>query len=158
MIAAFVGIVLVAPAISEIPIGALGDRYRRMPVAAAVSFTATVSCFFITIVMPTNVITLIIASVVVGGCLVPLIALGLARIVDAVGEREIIRATTAGLLAYNAGALCGPAAAGFAMEQLGPGGLYLFLGFIASAAMLAAVVDTTKAKCCPEVLGAPSTT
>ena len=157
MIAIFVGVVLVAPAVSEIPIGALADRYRRMPVAVAVSFTAVASCVFITTVMPANVMALITASVFVGGCLVPLYALGLARIVDAVGEREVIRATTAGLLAYNAGALCGPAAAGLAMEEMGPGGLYIFLGLVASGAMFAAMIDTAKAKCCPEVLGALST-
>ena len=156
MIAAFVGIVLIAPAISELPIGVLGDRYRRMPVAAAISFTAAVSCLYITLVMPTGAIALVTASVFVGGCLVPLVALGLARIVDSVGDQEVIRATTASLLAYNSGALFGPAAAGFAMERLGPGGLYMFLGLVAFSAMVAAVVDSARAGCCPEVLGAGS--
>ncbi|MEO0408091.1 MAG: MFS transporter [Cyanobacteria bacterium P01_A01_bin.135] len=158
MIAVFVGIVLVAPAISEIPIGALADRQRRMPVAVAASFVAVASCAFIIITKPTSVVVLIIASVFVGGCLVPLYALSLARIVDAVGEREVIRATTAGLLAYNAGALCGPVAAGLTMEQMGPGGLYLFLGLVATTAMLAAIVDTANVKCCPETAGTPAST
>ena len=108
------------------------------------------ACIFVSLVHPTSFWTATAASVVAGGCLVPLYVLGLSRIVDAVGEQDVILATTAGLLAYNAGALCGPIVAGFAMERIGPTGLYIFLGVVASVATLLAVADMHLSRCCPE--------
>jgi sugar phosphate permease len=58
--------------------------------------------------------------------------------------------TTAGLLAYNVGAMSGPAAAGFAMQQFGPSGLYLFIAAVAIVAAISSMADTTKSRCCPE--------
>lgn len=153
LIAVFVGIVLVAPALTGIPIGALADRHRRMPVAAASALTAFAACAIVVFARPTDVVLLTALSVVVGGCMVPLFALGLSRIVDAVGKHDVLRATTAGLLAYNAGALCGPALAGAAMESIGPSGLYVFLGTVAITAAFMAIADAVTARCCPEASG-----
>jgi MFS family permease len=149
-IALFVGIVLVAPAVIAIPVGALADRFGRMPVALLIAGLSVLACVFVSLVQPTSFWTVTAASVVAGGCLVPLYVLGLSRIVDAVGEQDVILATTAGLLSYNAGALCGPVAAGFAMERIGPTGLYVFLGVVASVATLLAVADMYLSRCCPE--------
>ncbi len=149
-IALFVGIVLVAPAVTAIPIGALADRFGRMPVAMFIAGLSVLACGFVSLMHPTSFWTVTAASVVAGGCLVPLYVLGLSRIVDAVGGRNVILAATAGLLAYNAGALCGPIAAGFAMERIGPTGFYVFLGVVASAATLLAVADMYLPHCCPE--------
>ena len=153
LIATFVAIVLIAPAVSEIPIGAIADRYRRMPVAAVVSFFAVLSSAFLALISPSNFWMATAASVIVGGCLVPLYALGLGRIVDSVGEQHAVLATTAGLLAYNAGALCGPLLAGLSMEYMGPIGFYIFLGGIASASALLSLADARWSGCCPEHLG-----
>ena len=149
-IALFVGIVLVAPAVIAIPVGALGDRFRRMPVALSIAGLSLLACIFVSLVHPTSFWTVTAASVVASGCLVPLYVLGLSRIVDAVGERDVVLATTIGLLAYKSGALGGPVAAGFAMERIGPGGLYVFLGVVASAATLLAAADMYLSRCCPE--------
>lgn len=153
LIAMFVGIVLVAPAVSEIPIGAVADRYRRMSVAATISLVAALSCAFLAIMSPLGFWATTAASVLVGGCLVPLYALGLSRIVDSVGENDVVLATTAGLLAYNAGALCGPLAAGFAMAHMGAAGLYAFLGSVALASAFLSLADLQVSSCCPENLG-----
>ena len=149
-IALFVGIVLVAPAVIAIPVGALADYFGRMPVALLIAGLSVLACVFVSLVQPTSFWTVTAASVVAGGCLVPLYVLGLSRIVDAVGEQDVILATTAGLLSYNAGALCGPIAAGYAMERIGPTGLYIFLGVVASVATLLAVADMYLSRCCPE--------
>ncbi len=149
-IALFVGIVLVAPAVIAIPVGTLADRFGRMPVALLIAGLSVLACVFVSLVQPTSFWTVTAASVVAGGCLVPLYVLGLSRIVDAVGEQDVILATTAGLLSYNAGALSGPIAAGFAMERIGPTGLYVFLGVVASVATLLAVADMYLSRCCPE--------
>lgn len=149
-IALFVGLVLVAPAVIAIPVGILADRFRRMPVALPLAACSLLACGFVSLTEPTSFWVVTLASVVAGGCLVPLYVLGLARIVDAVGEQDAILATTAGLLTYNAGALCGPIAAGFVMELSGPTGLYMFLGCVAALAMGLAIADQQLSRCCPE--------
>ncbi len=149
-IALFVGVVLVAPAIIAVPAGALADRIRRMPVAILIAGLSMLACIFVSLVQPTSFWIVTTAGVVAGGCLVPLYPLGLTRIVDSVGEQDVILATTVGLLAYNAGALSGPVAAGFSMEWIGPTGLYVFLGVVASVATLLAVADLRLSRCCPE--------
>lgn len=149
-IALFVGIVLVAPAIIALPVGALADRFGRMPVALLIAGLAMLACLFVSLMQPTSFWLVTTAGVVAGGCLVPLYVLGLSRIVDAVGEHDVIPATTAGLLSYSSGALCGPIAAGFAMERIGPTGLYVFLGMVALGATLLALADMYLSRCCPE--------
>jgi len=155
-VALFVGIVLVAPAISEIPIGALADRFRRMPVAAWASILAAAASLTLALWSPSNFWLAATAGVLVGGSMVPLYALGLSRIVDAVGEQDAVPATTVGLLAYNVGAMSGPAVAGFAMQQFGPSGLYLFITAVAIVAAISSMADTTKGRCCPEQISRTS--
>lgn len=149
-IALFVGVVLVAPAIFALPVGALADRMGRMPVALLIAGLSMLACLFVSLVQPTSFWLVTTASVVAGGCLVPLYVLGLSRIVDAVGEHDVIPATTAGLLSYSFGAFFGPVAAGFTMELVGPTGLYIFLGIVALIATLLALADMFLSHCCPE--------
>lgn len=149
-IALFVGIVLMAPAVVVLPVGALADRIGRMPVALLIAGFSMMACIFVSLVQPTSFWLGTAAGVIAGGCLVPLYVLGLSRIVDAVGEHDVIPSTTAGLLSYSAGALCGPVAAGVAMERIGPSGLYVFLSAVAAVAILLAVADMYLPHCCPE--------
>ncbi len=149
-IALFVGIVLIAPAIIALPVGALADRYGRMPVAMLIAGFSFLACAFVSLVYPTSFWVVTVAGVIASGFLGPLYVLGLSRIVDAVGEQDVIQAATAGLLAYSTGALFGPIAVGFAMEWVGPSGLYVFLGGVASLATLLALADMHLSLCCPE--------
>ncbi|WP_179954090.1 MFS transporter [Denitrobaculum tricleocarpae] len=149
-IALFVGAVLVAPAIISIPVGAIGDRFGRMRTVMLIAGCSALACGFTSIAQPATFWITLVMSVVSGGCLVPLYAISLSRVVDAVGERDAIPATTAGLLVYNMGAFCGPALAGLAMEWNGPAGFYIFLGAVALFAILLANADMRLAHCCPE--------
>ncbi len=67
-IALFVGIVLAAPAVIAIPVGALADRFRRMPVAMSIAGLSVLACIFVSLVHPTSFWTVTAASVVAGGC------------------------------------------------------------------------------------------
>ncbi|KLN61589.1 hypothetical protein WH96_04365 [Kiloniella spongiae] len=149
-IALFVGIVLVAPAVIALPVGAFSDRFGRMPVALFIACLSMLACLFASLVQPTSFWLVTMVSVVAGGCLVPLYVLGFSRIVDAVGEQDVISATTAGLLSYSFGALLGPVISGYSMELVGPAGLYVFLGFVALIAILLIVADMCLSRCCPE--------
>lgn len=149
-IAFFVAFVLVAPAVSEIPLGALADRLTRMRVAFGCAAVAAVACLVLIGLQAPPLWLACIGGAVVGGAMVPMYAFGLSRIVDASEEADIVQATSAGLVAYNMGALIGPVLAGLSIASFGPVGLYAFLLVVASIALLAAFSDIKFARCCPE--------
>lgn len=149
-IAFFVAFVLVAPAVSEIPLGALADRFTRMGVAAVCALAAVGACLILIMVQTPPLWLACIGGAVVGASMVPMYAFGLSRIVDASTDNAHVESTSTGLVAYNAGAFAGPVLAGSAMAVLGPVGLYVFLALVATTAALAAIADITFARCCPE--------
>lgn len=149
-IAFFVGFVLIAPAISEIPLGALADRFTRMSVASCCALAAISACVLLITVQAPPLWLVCIGGAIVGGSMVPMYAFGLCRIVDSSEDADTIQATSAGLIAYNFGAFVGPVLAGIAIASFGPSGLYVFLAVIASVAFLSALSDLKFARCCPE--------
>ncbi|MEL6576770.1 MAG: MFS transporter [Pseudomonadota bacterium] len=149
-LALFVACVLVAPAIVGVPLGALADRTRRMAVAAGCAAVALTVALLLASLGTPPVWLSIGGGMVVGGLLVPLYALGLSRMTDAVGETDALAAATAGLLAYNLGAFAGPAVTGVAMQAVGPIGLYASLATVAAIAAAAALADLAPGRCCAE--------
>jgi MFS family permease len=149
-IAFFIAFVLIASAISEIPLGALADRFTRMSVASLCAAVAIVSCLVL-ISFPTQSLWLVsIGGAIVGGAMVPMYAFGLSRIVDTSADTDTVQATSAGLIAYNFGAFIGPILAGTSIGVFGPMGLYIFLSLVASIAFLSALSDIKFSRCCPE--------
>ncbi|MEM7746715.1 MAG: MFS transporter [Pseudomonadota bacterium] len=151
-VAFFVAFVLVAPAVSEIPLGALADRFTRMSVASACALAAVAACSVLIVIETPSLWLACICGGIVGASMVPMYAFGLSRIVDASPDAAQIEATSTGLFAYNAGAFVGPVLAGSAMAVFGPIGLYVFLVIVATVAALSAFSDMGFAKCCPERL------
>ncbi len=149
-IAFFVAFVLVAPAVSEIPLGAVADRVSRMRVASCCAAAATIACVVLIWLQMPPLWLACIGGAVVGGAMVPMYAFGLSRIVDASDKANIVQATSAGLVAYNMGAFTGPILAGLSIAWFGPTGLYVFLSIVAAVALLSALSDVRFARCCPE--------
>ena len=149
-IAFFVAFVLFAPALSEIPLGALADRFTRMGVAAVCALAAVGACLVLIIVQTPPLWLACIGGAVVGASMVPMYAFGLSRIVDASTDSAHVEATSTGLVAYNAGAFVGPVLSGSAMAFFGPVGLYVLLALVATTAALAAIAEIAFARCCPE--------
>lgn len=149
-IAFFVGFVLIAPAVSEIPLGALADRFTRMSVASWCALAAITACILLIAVEAPPLWFVCVGGAIVGGSMVPMYAFGLSRIVDASDDADTIQATSAGLIAYNFGAFAGPVLAGVAIAHFGPIGLYVFLAVIAGVAFLSALSDIKLSRCCPE--------
>ncbi|MBX2853392.1 MAG: MFS transporter [Rhodobacteraceae bacterium] len=149
-VALFIGVVLVAPAVSELPIGAAADRFGRMAVAILLCLTAAAACLLLANVTIASPLMGALCAAVVGASMVPLYALGLSRIADASAPDQITDATTAGLVCYNLGAFVGPALTGAVMSAFGPNGLYITLAGCAAAALIAATSDRAFAQCCPE--------
>lgn len=153
-IALFVGGVLFAPVAAEIPAGIVADRLQRMPVAMALSGVAAVAACVMAVLQPASLYLALPLGFCVSAGVVPLYSLGLTRIVDGLGAEEALRAGSAGLLAYTAGGICGPALAGLAMAVLGAEGLYWCLATVTALAALAAWLDRYSPccpECCPEV-------
>lgn len=149
-IAFFVGFVLIAPAFSEIPLGALADRFTRMSVALCCALVAVSACIVLMTVPMPPLWLICIGGAMVGGSMVPMYAFGLSRIVDASDGADTIQATSAGLIAYNFGAFVGPVLAGVSIAYFGPTGLYVFLSVVACIAFLSALSDIRLSRCCPE--------
>lgn len=149
-IAFFVSFVLIAPAISEIPLGALADRFTRMSVAICCALVAFAACVVLVFAQTPSLWLVCIGGAIVGGSMVPMYAFGLSRIVDASDSADIVQATSAGLIAYNFGAFVGPVLAGISIAKFGPAGLYVFLSLVSGGAFLAAFSDIRFARCCPE--------
>lgn len=149
-IAFFVAFVLVAPAISEIPLGALADRFTRMGVASICAAVSVTTCLVLVSLQAPPLWIVCIGGAIVGGTMVPMYAFGLSRIVDASADTDTVQATSAGLIAYNFGAFVGPILAGVSITAFGPVGLYVFLSVVASIAFLSALSDIKFARCCPE--------
>lgn len=149
-VAFFVSFVLIAPAVSEIPLGALADRFTRMPVALCCALAALAACSALIAVDAPPLWLVCVGGATVGGAMVPMYAFGLSRIVDVSDEARTIQATSAGLIAYNFGAFAGPVLAGISIVHFGPIGLYVFLSVVASIAGLSALSDIKLSRCCPE--------
>lgn len=146
----FVAFVLIAPAVVEIPLGALADRFTRLRVAAICGAVALMASLLLAGKSEPSLWLACIGGAVVGGSMVPVYAFGLSRMIDASDEAAIVSTTSAGLIAYNAGAFAGPVLAGLAIGWFGPTGLYIFLSIIAATVTLSAVSDMKYSRCCPE--------
>ena len=94
----FVAFVLVAPAVVEISLGALADRFTRMRIAAGCGAVATIACLALIWSQTPPLWLACIGGAIVGGSMVPLYAFGLSRMIDASGEADVVQATSAGLI------------------------------------------------------------
>ncbi|MFD1157853.1 MFS transporter [Roseovarius aestuarii] len=148
-IALFVSLVLIAPAISQLPIGTLADWYGRAQIGTLISLLALVCASVLSFQSLNSFVAVTIAAVLVNGLGQPLYALGHGRLVD--GGHELISATTAGLLGYSLGTFIGPIGAAIAMNHGGPAGLYHWISLclaVSGVTTLMALLNTRR-RCCP---------
>ena len=132
-IALFVSLTLLAPVLSQLPVGAIADAYGRAPTGALIAAAAAVGAVVLALDVPGSFVSVTAVGVLVAGLSHPLYALSLGRLVD--GGHSPIAATTAGLIGYNVGTMTGPLGAAAAMDYAGPAGLY---GWVAACLVLAA--------------------
>ncbi len=121
-IALFVSVILLAPALSQLPIGTLADLYGRARIGSLISLLAAMGALMLALAVSSSFWEATLLAAIVIGLGQPLYALGHGRLVD--GGHQLIAATTAGLMGYNMGTLLGPTGAAAAMDFLGPVGLY----------------------------------
>ena len=148
-IALFMSVTLFAPALSQLPIGAVADLYGRAPISAFISMLAAVGAIMLALEVPGSFLAVTVMAAIVTGLSHPLYALGHGRLVD--GGHELIAATTAGLIGYNIGTFLGPLGAALAMDHIGPAGLYSWVSFCLVFGVCVAVQATLqpRTRCCP---------
>ncbi len=147
-IALFVSATLLAPAISQFPIGAMADLYGRARTSVIALFIAVLGASFLALQLPSSFISIAIVAAIVTGLSNPQYALAHGRLVD--GGHELIAATTAGLIGYNIGTFLGPLGAAMAINFGGSSGLYLWVCICLIGGMCAAIFAMLqpRTRCC----------
>jgi MFS family permease len=137
-ISLFVGLMYVGGLVLQYPIGWASDRMDRRQLILGLSALGGIA-MLIPAAFDLPFTALLIASVLLGGITNPLYSLLIAYTNDFLGKEEMA-AASAGLIFLNGlGAIAGPLATGWIMQQIGPGGFFLVIGilFLALAAYAA---------------------
>ena len=112
------------------PIGRWADRGNRRFVLNIASFLSAILGLCIALQEPINFIALFLLIGFFGGFSFTLYPLSMAYVCEKIEESQIVSATSGFVLSYGIGAIAGPLFGAFAMEHLGPTGLFYFLFFI----------------------------
>ncbi len=148
-VALFVSVTLFAPALIQLPVGALADLYGRAETGVMVASLAGFAALLLAIGFTSSLFVVTLLAVLVIGFGSPLYALGYGRLVD--GGHELITATAAGLIGYNLGTFAGPMGAALVIEWLGQAGLFFWAAAsLLCASLVAAIaVSRPRPRCCP---------
>lgn len=142
-LAAFMSAVLLAPALTQLPLGALADRLGQRFLVLLASGAATIIGTALTIGAGSHPTSMIVLAMAFGGVCYPLYALGIGLMSESLDPTEILAGSGLANVAYNIGAICGPLGAALAMTLFGPVGLYCFLAGVVLLipCLLVATVD-----------------
>ncbi len=129
-ISVFMAAIMTGTLVLHWPIGRLSDRIDRRIVIALVSLANGIVCLgFICWNISTLEILLMVAFLL-GGFGQPLYALCVAHSNDTIATDEILSTASSLLLVFSFGSSFGPYFASLIMGQIGPKGLFLFLGLL----------------------------
>lgn len=124
-ISTFVSTFFVGAVLLQYPIGWLSDRMDRRQLILAVAVVGAVGSL-IGLALGGNFAMLLVSAFVVGGMSNPLYSLLVAHTNDFL-DHDDMAAASGGLVFINGlGAVAGPLIVGALMEQVGPGGFYMF--------------------------------
>ena len=150
-IARFMGVMILSGLVLQLPLGRLSDRIDRRLVIAG---TAVAACLASLAVLPLtehysfaspaaaggemrllwlqDPLPLLLAAACCGGTMATVYPLSVAHANDYISADDMVQASGGLVLAYGAGAICGPAGAALAMHLLGPAGLFAFTAAVAA--------------------------
>lgn len=140
MVSLFMSLVILGGAASQWPIGRLSDVIDRRLVIALVSFLAAAVSVLIALLAGEAGDYLLPLGFVFGASMFPLYSLCVALTNDLMSDEDLIAASSGLLLSLGLGALLGPYAASWAIEILGPGGLFAHVAAVAASLGVFAVV------------------
>ena len=128
-ISVFVGAMYVGGLVLQYPIGWASDRMDRRTLIMGLSAAATVAMLAAAL-LPLPFAAMVAIAMILGGITNPVYALLIAHTNDFL-PREQMAGASAGLIFLNGlGAVFGPTATGWMMEQVGPSGFFLFIAML----------------------------
>lgn len=136
--------VYAAGAVSLVIAGWLSDRLGRMIVLLGVTVLGAACA---TVLAWQNIQVFALVLLLAAGvqtATMPLWSMSLARMIDESEPSQLVTASSSGLIAYNIGAIAGPPAAGLAMAELGPTGLYAANAAVLSLAVMLVLVELAR--------------
>ncbi|HWJ74109.1 MAG TPA: MFS transporter [Kaistia sp.] len=117
-------------AITQVPLGRLSDRIDRRYVLIGVSFAAIVMSGTISLLNPNSAMVVIALVAGFGGMIYPMYGLAVAHANDYAAPDDFVKIASGLLLMSGIGTMIGPIIAAFAMEWIGPQGLFTFCGLM----------------------------
>jgi MFS family permease len=122
----FVSVSIVGGAIIQYPLGYLSDRWDRRTILLLSTVGAMVSALAIVFLAGSSPLANFVSVFIFGSFAMPLFSLSAAHANDRAGKGEFVMVNAALMLFYSIGAIGGPTAASFFMEQFGPNALFIF--------------------------------
>jgi MFS family permease len=151
-ISIFVGALYVGGLVLQYPVGWVSDRMDRRTLIMGLSAVATVTMLAAAL-LPLPFFAMVGIAMVLGGITNPVYALLIAYTNDFL-TRDQMAGASAGLIFLNGfGAVFGPTATGWMMEQAGPSGFFLFIGILYAALAVYALYRMSR-RAAPTVSGA----
>lgn len=151
-ISVFVGAIYVGGLVLQYPVGWASDRMDRRTLIMGLSAVAALA-MALAAFAPLPFPALVAVGMVLGGITNPVYALLIAYTNDFL-PREQMAGASAGLIFLNGfGAVFGPTATGWMMEEVGPSGFFLFIGLLYVALAGYALYRMTR-RAAPSVTGA----
>ncbi len=132
-VASFMSATIVGGAMLQWPVGQLSDRRDRRLVLAAVCASAALLAALAFVAEGFAAPLLAVVAFFYGGLAFTVYGLSVAHVNDLLEPARILEATGSLLLLHGIGAAIGPSAAGFLMQQLGPGSLLVYFALVLSA-------------------------
>ncbi len=117
-------------ALTQVPLGRLSDRIDRRYVLIGVSFAAIVASGTISLLNPSTPYMVIALVAAFGGMVYPMYGLAVAHANDYAAPDDFVKIASGLLLMSGIGTMIGPIVAAFAMEWIGPQGLFTFCGIM----------------------------
>src|SRR5262249_44801962 len=138
-VALFVGAITAGAILLQLPVGVIADRHSRRGVMVVMCAISTVLCLALLGSEPGSP-AFYVLGLALGGFSGPLYALGSSYTYDWLPREQVVSASTALLITYSVGAVCGPLLAAAMMTTVGVDGFFwaLIIGHVALGGFIAA--------------------
>ena len=133
-VAAFMSATILGGALLQWPIGQASDRFDRRRVMTLVCAIAAVFALAARLIADVSEPGLFVIGFLYGGLVFSVYGLSVALVNDRIEPEQALEASGGLLLVHGVGAAIGPAAAGFFMNEVGPGSLLVYFALVLVAA------------------------
>jgi MFS family permease len=114
----------------QVPVGWISDRFDRRSTLLALTAAATIVSVAVVVLGSWSLALLPVLAFFFGGMTSPVYGLSVAQSNDYVEKEQFVGVSSGLLIAYSLGAIAGPNIASWAMDAVGPAGLWLYAAVI----------------------------